>query len=84
MLRITDVRETTPDGGAVWTLKLQGRNGVGIVASDSLIVGIRDEVTDEFPRLAEHSSIDEVIFRGVVRSRTRPVETKPFPREHVP
>jgi ABC-type transporter Mla MlaB component len=24
MLRITGVRETMPDGGAVWTLKLQG------------------------------------------------------------
>ncbi len=24
MLRITDVRETMPDGAAVWTLKLQG------------------------------------------------------------
>src|SRR5262245_8645920 len=24
MLRITDVRETMPDGGAVWTLKLEG------------------------------------------------------------
>ena len=24
MLRITDVRETMPDGGTVWTLKLEG------------------------------------------------------------
>ena len=24
MLRITDVREMMPDGGAVWTLKLEG------------------------------------------------------------
>src|SRR5262249_19756692 len=93
MLRITDVRETSPGGSAVWTLKLDGniqgqwvdelrrawravrlaaggasirlvladvqlvdaagevlrtemlRDGVGILAADSLIAAIRDEVT---------------------------------------
>jgi ABC-type transporter Mla MlaB component len=94
MLRITDVRETMPDGGVVWTLKLEGniqgewvnelrrawravrlaaagasirlvladvqlvdtagkvlltemhRDGVGILATDSLTGAIRDEVVD--------------------------------------
>ena len=97
MLRVTDVRETMPDGGAVWTLKLEGniqgewveqlrrawravrlsaagasirlvladvqlvdsagkallremhRNGVGILATDSLTAAIRDEVVDGAP-----------------------------------
>jgi hypothetical protein len=97
MLRITDVRETMPDGGAVWTLKIEGniqgewvrelrrawlavrlaaagasirlvladvkivdtagkvlltemhRDGIGILATDSLTAAIRDEVVEGAP-----------------------------------